>query len=97
MHNRVLNELPLTNNNMEGWHTHFSTMLIQTHPSIWEFIDALKLYESHNRMLIAQILAGAAPPPQKRVYRDINACIATLAQGYNKGNVILFYVAFLLI
>ena len=54
-------------------------MFRQTHPSIWEFIDTLKLDASHNRMLIAQMLAGAAPPPQKRVYRDVNARIATLA------------------
>ena len=41
-------------------------------------------------MLIAQMLAGAAPPPQKRVYRDANARIATLLQGYNNGNIIPF-------
>ena len=34
MHNRVLNELPRTNNSLEGWHTRFSTMLRETHPSI---------------------------------------------------------------
>ena len=41
-------------------------------------------------MLIAQMLAGAAPSPQKRVYRDVNARIATLVQGYNNGNIIPF-------
>ena len=41
-------------------------------------------------MLIAQMLAGAAPPPQKRVYHDVNARIATLVQGYNNGNIIPF-------
>ena len=90
MHNRVLNELPRTDNNLEGWHIRFSTMFRQTHPSIWEFIDTLKLDASHNRMLIAQMLAGAAPPPQKRVYRDVNARIATLVQGYNNRNIIPF-------
>ena len=90
MHNKVLNEFPHTNNNLEGWHTRFSTMFRQTHPSIWEFIDTLKLDASHNLMLIAQMLAGAAPPPQKRVCRDVNARIATLVQGYNNGIVIPF-------
>ena len=47
-------------------------MFRQTHPSIWEFIDTLKLDASHNRMLIARMLSGAAPPPQKRVFRDVN-------------------------
>ena len=90
MHNWVLNELPRTNNNLEGQHTRFSTMSRQTHPSIWEFIDTLKLDASHNRMLIAQMLPGEAPPPQKRVYRDVNARIVTLAQRYNNGNIIPF-------
>ena len=66
MHNRVLNELPRKNNDLEGWYTRFPTIYRQTHPSIWEFIDTLKLRASHNRMLIAQMLGGAAPPPQKR-------------------------------
>ena len=65
-------------------------MFRQTHPSIWEFIDTLKLDASHNRILIAQMLAGAALPPQKRIYHDVNACIATLVQGYNNGNIIPF-------
>ena len=51
MHNRVLNELPRTNNNLEGQHTLFSTMFKQTHPSIWEFIDTIKLGASHIRMM----------------------------------------------
>ena len=41
-------------------------------------------------MLKAQMLAVAAPPPQKMVYRDVNACIATLVQGYNNENIIPF-------
>ena len=91
MHNQVLNELPRTNNNFEGWHTHLSIIFRQTHPSIWEFIDTLKLDASHNRMLIAQMLAGAAPSTQKRIYRDVTARIATLMQGYNSGNIIPFF------
>ena len=67
MHNRILNELPRTNNNLEGWYTRFCTMFRQTHPSIWEFIGTLILDASHNRMLIVEMLAGAAPPPQKRL------------------------------
>ena len=72
-------------------------MFRQTYPSIWEFIDTLKLDASHNGMLIAQMLAGAVPPPQKRVCRDVNARIATLVQGYNIMELLyLFYVAFLI-
>ena len=40
-------------------------------------------------MLIAQMLAGSAPPSQKRVYRDVNARITTLVKRYNTGSIIL--------
>ena len=33
------------------------------------------------------MLAGPAPPPQKRVYCDVNAHIATHVQGYNNRNI----------
>ena len=36
------------------------------------------------------MLAGAAPPPEKRVRRDVNARIATHVQRYNNGNIIPF-------
>ena len=59
-------------------------MFRQTHPPIWDFINTLKLDESHNWMLLAQILAGEALSQQKRVYRDVNARIATLVQALHK-------------
>ena len=65
-------------------------MFRKIHPSIWEFINTVKLDASHNWMLIAHILAGAAPPPQKRVYRDVNTCIVTLVQEYNSGTITTF-------
>ena len=90
MHNCVLNELPRTNNNLEGWHTRFSTMFRQTHPSVLEFNDTLKPDASHNWKLIMQMLAGAAPPPQTKVCYDVNAHVATLVKGYKNGNIIPF-------
>ena len=61
---------------MQGWHTRFSTML--KYPSVLEFIKTIKLDAPHKWMLVAQILADAAPPPQKV---NVNARIATLMQG----------------
>ena len=72
-------------------------MFRQTHPSVREFIDTLKLDVSHNRMLIAQRLGGA-------VYRDIKESIVMsilVSQHLSEGIIMeisyLFYVAFLII
>ena len=54
----------------------------------WE--STLKLDVSHNRMIVTQMLAGAPPPPQKRIYRNVNVRIERLVQGYNNGNIIPF-------
>ena len=43
------------------------------------------------QMLMTQMLAGAPPPPQKKVYRNVNVRIETLVQGYNNGNIIPFF------
>ena len=74
MHNRVLNEFPGTNNNLEGWHTCFSTIIRQTHPSMLEFIDKLKLDTSYSRMLMAQILAGA---PSTTTEKGLSQCLCS--------------------
>ena len=54
-----------------------------THPSIWEFIDTLKLDASHNRMLIAQMLAGAAPPPHIKKNHQIKTIADILLHDMN--------------
>jgi len=36
------NDIPTTNNSVEGWHNFFYSMLSALHPSIWTFITALK-------------------------------------------------------
>ena len=87
---RVQQNLPRTNNYLEGWHNRLSGMLNSAHPSIWECIDVLKKDSALNHMLMAQMVAGAPPPLQKRVYRDVNTSIQALLQGYQLANVIAF-------
>ena len=87
---RVQDNIPRTNNHLEGWHTRFTSMFNSPHPSIWQFIDILKRDFSHNHMLMAQMLAGAPPPTQKRIYRAVNTRIQNLVQGYQIANLIPF-------
>ncbi|KII66562.1 hypothetical protein RF11_16024 [Thelohanellus kitauei] len=44
--NRVMNSLPTTNNNIEGWHRAFSSIVSAHHPNIFAFLSALKLENS---------------------------------------------------
>ena len=44
----TLNDLPKTNNAVEGWHRGFNQILGACHPAIWKFIDGLKKEQSLN-------------------------------------------------
>ena len=81
VNSRVQNNLPRTNNHLEGWHTRFSNMFNYDHPSIWEFIHGRKRDNAYNQM------AAAAPSPQKRIYGgggggDVNTRLQTLVGVY---------------
>jgi hypothetical protein len=42
----TLEDLPKTNNSVEGWHRGFSQLLGAYHPTIWKFIDVVKKEQS---------------------------------------------------
>lgn len=65
----VSEDLPRTNNAIEGWHNCFTSILNQCHPSIWKFILALKKEENTNKIKIEQYIAGECPPAKKK-YQD---------------------------
>ena len=63
MNVRVQEDLPRTNNDLEGWHTRFSGSFLHHHAHIWKFIDKLKQDSSLNHLKMAQMVAGAQNPP----------------------------------
>ena len=75
---RVDEELPRTNNAVEGWHRRFQTNVGVYHPNFWRFLDVLKREQALVDMTIAQITAGHPPPEPRRQYRDTNKRIAAI-------------------
>ena len=45
MFRRTDDELPRTNNSVEGWHRSFQCSLSACHPTFWKFLDLLKKEE----------------------------------------------------
>ena len=72
---RVQNELPKTNNNLEGCHNRFARSFQQIYAHIWKFIERPQNDSSLNQHSMVQKVSGAAVPPQRRVYYAINECI----------------------
>ena len=61
---RVKNELPRTNNDLERWLNRLFGLLQQRHAHIWKFIEKMQNDSTLNHHSMAQIMAGAAVPPQ---------------------------------
>jgi hypothetical protein len=58
-----------TNNNVEGWHRAFSSLLGSCHPTIWQLyptIDILKNQQNLTDIKINQFIVGQEPPKQKK-------------------------------
>jgi len=58
--------LPKTNNNIEGWHRAFSSLLAASHPSISRLIEILKKEQHLTDIKINQFIAGQEPPAKKK-------------------------------
>lgn len=82
-YNAALNGLPKTNNSCEGWHRAFSELIGASHPTVWKFISSLKDEQALNEGKIEQYVAGANPPPSKKVYRDTAVRIQRIVQDYD--------------
>ena len=83
MTDRVEDDLARTNNSVEGWHRSFMSNVSAAHPTIWKFLNVLKLEQTLTSAKLIQMDAGNEPPAQRRKYRDVNQRITTIANDYD--------------
>ena len=89
VYQRTLQELPRTNNNIEGWHRGFQSLIGSCHPNIWTFLGKLKRQESPHHVQLTQILAGDVIPHRKK-YQDAASRVLHLVQNYGNRHVLDF-------
>ena len=90
IHRRVVNDLPRTNNMLEGWHRQFSQCVMIAHPTVWKLIKALRRDAAIQQIRVGQFIAGNRAPQQRRVYQDVNERIKNLVNTYNQRPIIDF-------
>ena len=92
IHNNMC--LPKTNNHIEGWHRGFSELFHLHHPSIWKFLNFLKLEQAKNEVLLVQMLSGVdeGPKPKKK-YVDLWYRIEKIVNNYDDTDRIEFLQA----
>ena len=90
MYSQNLNDLPRTNNVVEGWHRSFQANVGAYYPNFWKFIDILKREQNLTQVIIAQARAGHQPEPQRRRYLDSNQRIKNIVQDYHNHEIMQY-------
>ena len=83
-------DLPRTNNALEGWHRAFDRCFAAAHPTIWSFINVLRNDAAVQQINVTQFLAGGPPPKRRRIYQVINDRIRALHTDYANRNILDF-------
>lgn len=81
----VVNNLPKTNNSLEGWHRGFQFNFRKTNHSIYDVIRAFKADEVSTKQAIAQRRSQADPEPQRKKYASYNRRIRAIVANYNSN------------
>ena len=80
---RVMSNIPRTTNHVEGWHNGFNSIIAKIHPTIWHFIDAIKLDQSLKRVDILHIINNTPQTPEPKRKRDQIAQLQSIASAYD--------------
>ncbi|XP_060868983.1 uncharacterized protein LOC132943868 [Metopolophium dirhodum] len=80
----VIQDLPRTNNSVEGWHHAFNAALGANHVSIWKFIRFLKHEQLLQEVRLEKRLSGEASPTRRRKYRDHDKKIKVIVENYSE-------------
>ena len=83
VHDRVLDNLPRTNNSVEGWHRAFDLRVRITHPTLCRLVDRLRKEQADNELVIEHVKAGVALPQTKKKYEQVNARLKNIVSNYH--------------
>ena len=90
MHERAVEELPKTNNHVEGFHRKMLSAVSAQRPNIWNFLDVLKKEQGITNVTLNQIVGGRAPPPQRRKYQENAQRVLTVVRDFNNLDLLDF-------
>ena len=83
VYDRVIGNLPRSNNSVEEWHRAFAIRVSISHPTVVKLVGKIRREQSKFEIDIAQILQGHEPKPRKACYLKLDQRIQHLATSYN--------------
>uniref|UniRef100_A0A914GP98 MULE transposase domain-containing protein n=1 Tax=Globodera rostochiensis TaxID=31243 RepID=A0A914GP98_GLORO len=82
VHQRTLDGTDRTNNYAESYHRTLQHAFGHSHPKIWTFIDKLREQQKMVDVNMEHFIAGNAPPPKAKKFRDADRRILSILQRY---------------
>lgn len=83
VYDRVIADLPRSNNSVEGWHNAFASRVTVAHPTIKKLAEKIRREQSKFEVDVAHLLQGHQAKPKKACYRKLDERISRLVRGYD--------------
>ena len=87
---RVINNLPRSNNAIEGWHNAFNNVVGFAHPTATKLARKLQQEQHSTQLFRCQLELGIPVGKKKKTYIRINEALYTMVTDYNKKNQIAY-------
>jgi hypothetical protein len=87
VYDRVIADLPRSNNSVEGWHNAFANRVAISHPTIGKLTEKIRREQSKFEVDIAKLLQGHVVKAKKACYRKLDERIARLVQAFDSSQV----------
>ena len=83
-HETVLARLPRSSNLAEGWHNGFKSLVSCTNPTLWKFLDCLKLEQAITDTKIASFLNRDDPPRRQSKWIKYDERLDRVINSYDR-------------
>ncbi|CAM4952107.1 unnamed protein product [Rotaria socialis] len=83
VYDRVMANLPRSNNSVEGWHNAFANRVTVAHPTMQKLAEKIRCEQSKFEVDIAHLLQGHQPKSKKTCHRKLDERIARLVRDYD--------------
>ncbi|XP_025102456.1 uncharacterized protein LOC112569024 [Pomacea canaliculata] len=92
VYNRVGDNLPRTNNSVEGWHRAFDKRMSVTHPTLGRLVSKLRKEQASTELMMEQLAMGVRMRKNKQ-YEKVNTRLQALVARYAQEDVLDFLKA----
>ncbi|XP_068238339.1 uncharacterized protein [Palaemon carinicauda] len=93
VYERTSNDLPRTNNMLEGWHSAFKRRVTIIHPTEDKLIRKLRSEQASTEMALEQVFQGKSIGRRNKKYAQVNDRLKKIVDSYSRENVLEYLQA----